>query len=68
MIGYCKEAPSAVGVFHVYPEGGAAAVCEHVAAGLRRPVQLQQPAERSMSRTGQYGGCESQDVTSTPQQ
>ena len=46
MIGYCKEEPSAAGVFHVYPEGGVAAICQHVANGLEYPVQVGQPAER----------------------
>ena len=46
MIGYCKEEPSATGVYHVYPAGGVAAICEHVASGLAHPVQLGQPAER----------------------
>ncbi|CAN5431293.1 hypothetical protein BH10ACT2_BH10ACT2_07520 [soil metagenome] len=46
MIGYCKEEPSAMGVFHVYPEGGVAAICQHVADGLAQPVQVGQPAEK----------------------
>jgi protoporphyrinogen/coproporphyrinogen III oxidase len=46
MIGYCKEEPSATGVYHVYPAGGVAAICQHVADGLPHPVQLGQPAER----------------------
>jgi protoporphyrinogen oxidase len=46
MIGYCKEEPSATGVFHVYPDGGVAAICKHVADGLERDVQLEQPAEK----------------------
>ncbi|MBI4884153.1 MAG: FAD-dependent oxidoreductase [Actinobacteria bacterium] len=46
MIGYCKEEPSATGVFHVYPEGGIAAICGHVADGLASPVQVSSPAER----------------------
>ncbi len=45
MIGYCKEEPSAAGVYHVSPQGGVAAICHHVAAQLPRPVQLDQPAE-----------------------
>lgn len=46
MIGYCKEEPSATGIFHVYPEGGIAAICQHVADGLAQPVQVGQPAEK----------------------
>jgi protoporphyrinogen oxidase len=46
MIGYCKEEPSATGVFHVYPDGGVAAICQHVADGLASPVQVGQPAEK----------------------
>ena len=45
MIGYCKEEPSATGVHHVAPYGGMAAICEHVAGRLARPVQLDHPAE-----------------------
>jgi len=44
-IGYCKEAPSTSGVFHVSPEGSVAAICQHVAAHLPRPVQLDHPAD-----------------------
>ena len=46
MIGYCKEEPSATGVYHVYPAGGVAAICQHVADRLPHRVQLSQPAER----------------------
>jgi len=46
MIGYCKEEPSATGVFHVYPEGGVAAICQHVADGLAQPVHVGQAAEK----------------------
>jgi len=46
MIGYCKEEPSATGVFHVYPEGGVAAICQHVANGLAQPVHVGQAAEK----------------------
>jgi protoporphyrinogen/coproporphyrinogen III oxidase len=45
MIGYCKEEPSAVGVYHVSPVGGVAAICQHVASKLPRPVLLDHPAE-----------------------
>lgn len=45
MIGYCKEEPSAAGVYHVSPEGGVAAICHHVAAQLPRPVHLEHPAQ-----------------------
>lgn len=45
-IGYCKEQRSVAGVFHVFPEGGAAAICQHVANGLPSPVKLDHPAER----------------------
>ena len=46
MIGYCKEEPSATGVFHVYPEGGVAAICQHIADGLANQVQVGSPAEK----------------------
>ncbi len=46
MIGYCKEEPSATGVFHVYPEGGMAGICRHVADGLPSPALLEHPAEQ----------------------
>ncbi|MEQ1699063.1 MAG: FAD-dependent oxidoreductase [Ilumatobacteraceae bacterium] len=45
MIGYCKEEPSAAGVYHVSPEGGVAAICQHVADHLPQPVHLDHPAE-----------------------
>ena len=46
MIGYCKEEPSRSGVFHVYPDGGIAAICQHVAEGLAEPVHVGHPAEK----------------------
>lgn len=45
MIGYCKEEPSATGVFHVYPRGGVAEICTHVNEHLPYPVQVDSPAE-----------------------
>jgi protoporphyrinogen oxidase len=45
MIGYCKEERSATAVHHVAPEGGTAAICEHLATTLPHPVQLGSPAE-----------------------
>lgn len=56
-IGYCKEQPSATGVFHVSPQGGIAAICEHVAAGLPRPVRLDHPAEAVYVDSGHVVGA-----------
>jgi protoporphyrinogen oxidase len=56
-IGYCKEQPSAAGVFHVSPRGGVAAICEHVGARLPRPVQLNHPAEAIYVDSGRVVGA-----------
>lgn len=39
--GYCHEQFESVHVYHVHPEGGVAALCERVAAGLEDAVRLE---------------------------
>ncbi|MEZ5237361.1 MAG: FAD-dependent oxidoreductase [Acidimicrobiales bacterium] len=57
MVGYCKEAPSLAAVHHVVPAAGVAAICTHVADGLRRPVRLHSPAERIHVEDGRVVGA-----------
>jgi oxygen-dependent protoporphyrinogen oxidase len=44
-IGYGKEMPSSIGVWHVYPEGGLSLLCQHLASDLGDVIQLRSPVE-----------------------
>jgi protoporphyrinogen/coproporphyrinogen III oxidase len=43
--GYCREQPETIHVWHVYPEGGVQAICEHLAHGLDGVIRLESPVE-----------------------
>ncbi len=45
-VGYCREEPQRAAVFHVYPEGGVARMCEAIAERLTGPVMTGSPVER----------------------
>jgi protoporphyrinogen oxidase len=45
-IGYCREKPQSVNVWHVYPEGGVSVLSEALAAELGGAVHLEAPAKR----------------------
>jgi protoporphyrinogen oxidase len=44
--GYCREQPESVNVWHVYPRGGVAALCERLATGLDQVLELQSPVDK----------------------
>lgn len=44
-VGYSREMPERASVWHVYPDGGVATLCEHLAAGLEDVVRLGSPVE-----------------------
>ncbi|MFT4549171.1 MAG: oxygen-dependent protoporphyrinogen oxidase [Verrucomicrobiales bacterium] len=43
--GYNREKPEGAGVYHVYPKGGIAVICEKLAEGLGDRIKLQSPVE-----------------------
>jgi len=43
--GYSREMPENPNVWHVYPEGGVALLCQQLAAGLGDSVRLESPVE-----------------------
>ena len=45
-IGYCREKPQSVHVWHVYPEGGVSTLCEKLAGDLGDVVRLETPVEK----------------------
>lgn len=51
-IGYCREQPQSVHVWHVYPEGGVSALCESLAAELSGDIRLESPVERVVVERG----------------
>lgn len=44
--GYCQEMPENPSVWHVYPEGGVALLCERLAADLTDVIELESPVEK----------------------
>jgi protoporphyrinogen oxidase len=44
--GYCREQPEGAHVWHVYPDGGVAALCRKLADGLEGALELQSPVEK----------------------
>lgn len=45
-IGYCREKPQSVHVWHVYPEGGVSTLCDKLATDLQDVVRLESPVEK----------------------
>ena len=45
-IGYCREKPQSVHVWHVYPEGGVSTLCDKLASDLGDVVRLESPVEK----------------------
>ncbi len=54
--GYCREQPESVDVWHVYPEGGVAALCQRLADGLDSVLELQSPVEKILVASGRVVG------------
>lgn len=51
-IGYCRELPQSAQVWHVYPEGGVATLCERLAEGLDGAVRTSAPVEKILVEAG----------------
>jgi protoporphyrinogen/coproporphyrinogen III oxidase len=54
--GYCREEPEGVHVWHVYPEGGVAALCQRLADSLDSVIELQSPVEKIVVQSGRVVG------------
>lgn len=55
-IGYGREKPESVKVWHVYPEGGLSVMCKSLAAGLGSSIQLESPVEEILVQDEQVTG------------
>ena len=44
--GYCNEMPENPNVWHVYPDGGVATVCNRLADPIRDAIRMQSPVEK----------------------
>jgi oxygen-dependent protoporphyrinogen oxidase len=44
-IGYCRELPESPRVWHVYPEGGVALLCQQIASELNGIMRLESPVQ-----------------------
>lgn len=51
-IGYCREKPQSVNVWHVYPRGGIGMLSETLASELGEAVQLESPVQRIVVEDG----------------
>jgi len=43
--GYNREMPESAGIYHVYPTGGVATLCEKLAEGIEDKIRLESPVE-----------------------
>jgi len=50
--GYCNEMPENPHVWHVYPEGGVAAVCNRLAEPIHDLIRMESPVENILVRNG----------------
>ena len=50
--GYCNEMPENPQVWHVYPEGGVAALCNRLADPIRDAVRMESPVEKVLVNNG----------------
>ena len=55
-IGYCRTLPESPHVWHVYPSGGVASMCERLAEGLGDAIQLDSAVERILVDDGRVTG------------
>lgn len=45
-IGYCQDLPEKASVWHAYPKGGIAMICEHLLNGVDGNVKLESPVQK----------------------
>ncbi len=55
-IGYCREAPQSMNVWHVYPEHGISTLCESLAEDVSDSIRLRSPVERITVSEGRAVG------------
>lgn len=55
-IGYCKEKPAHWKVWHVYPEGGLAVICQQLASRFGGELHLESPIEEILVESGRVVG------------
>jgi oxygen-dependent protoporphyrinogen oxidase len=55
-IGYGRELPSSIRVWHVYPEGGLGLLCSHLATDLGDVIKLRSPVEAVVVESGRVSG------------
>ena len=60
-IGYCQDLPESPQVWHAYPEGGIAAICETLIAGLDCEIRLKTPVKKIVIADGRAVGVETDD-------
>ncbi len=57
-IGYGKEKPESVNVWHVYPEGGTGQLCQRLAAPIRHAIRLESPVEAIFVENGRVAAIQ----------
>lgn len=60
-IGYVREKPENVNVWHVYPEEGVGTLCEQLAADLGDAVRLESPVQRIFVEDGRVAAVRVRD-------
>ena len=55
--GYSREKPESPHVWHVYPEGSLAFLCDHLAQSLNGVVRLESPVEAILVEDGERSAC-----------
>lgn len=59
-IGYCQDLPESPQVWHAYPEGGIAAICESIIARLDTDIRLNTPVKKIVIKDGRAVGVETE--------
>lgn len=59
-IGYCQDLPESPSVWHAYPEGGIAAICQSLIAGLDCEIRLKTPVKKIVIENGRATGVETE--------
>ncbi len=64
-IGYSSTVPESPHVWHVYPEGGIGAVCEHLATTVQDAIRVESPASAIVVQNNRVVGVRSKDTLHT---
>jgi protoporphyrinogen/coproporphyrinogen III oxidase len=57
-IGYCQDLPETSSVWHVYPKGGIAAICQQLVQSWSDQIQLKTPVQKIVVEQGRAIGVE----------